>query len=366
MQDADLGAWMALHQTPNLSDKIFSRLIQAVDRPHKIFSLSKESLKLCGVCDKLEMALNKSAETLADQNVERLKQHNIQIIPISSDNYPHLLKQINDPPPLLYARGNINLLDSPQLAIVGSRRASKQALDNAYAFGSLLSAAGFTITSGLALGIDAASHQGALDKKGGTIGVLGTGIDQIYPRRNRVLFEEMYEQGLVISEFPLGMPPLRSCFPKRNRIISGLSLGVLVVEAALRSGSLITARMALEHNREVFAIPASIHHAGGKGCNALIQQGAALVERASDIMEQLSGWLPTSTTQELSSVASRPAIELSPQEHVFIDALGFDPVNIETLEQRLGLDISQLNALITLMEMKGCIEQRGGLYYRVV
>jgi DNA processing protein len=253
--------------------------------------------------------------------------------------YPALLAQISDPPPLLFVAGDPLILEKPQLAMVGSRRASRPGMDTAAAFSRSLAGAGFVITSGLALGIDAAAHQAALDVGGCTVGVLGTGLENFYPQRNRRLAQAMISQGsAVVSEFPLDAAPHASNFPRRNRIISGLSLGVLVVEASVASGSLITARLAAEQGREVYAIPGSIHHPGARGCHQLIRDGAALVETVEHILEALRGW------QRLP-LASEPV----PVTHPLLRL----PLSSEALADASGWGLPKVLAALTELEMEG-------------
>jgi DNA processing protein len=296
-----------------------------------------------------------------NRDVEYLQQHQITLVSLASDDYPELLKQIAAPPPLLYARGNCALLNRPQLAMVGSRKTSQQGLENAYSFARVLAASGMTISSGLAAGIDARCHQGALDAGGDTLAVLGTGIDGIYPAGNRALFAAIGEHGLLLSEFPLGTPPRRQNFPRRNRIISGMSLAVLVVEAALKSGSLITARLALEQNRDVLAIPSSIHDPGGRGSNALIKQGATLVETAADVLVELQGWLPLKSVVAIAPLApNSPGV--NDRERQLLDYMGFDLASIDLLQQRSGWPTSELTALLTTLELKGRVEACAGRF----
>lgn len=280
------------------------------------------------------------------------------------DTYPALLKEIHRPSPVLYVRGNPHTLSLPQVAVVGARRASRAGLDNARDFSADLAASGFVITSGLALGVDAAAHSGALKGGGKTIAVLGTGVDRIYPVRNAVLAEQILaNEGAIVSEMPLGTAPEAGNFPRRNRIISGLSLGTLLVEAAVRSGSLITARLALEQNREVFAIPGSIHNPLARGCHHMIKHGAHLVETSRDIAEQLGGLL--------SGMASQPGLfdddgsevsQLTAEQRQIVSALGGDPRNIEQLARDTGRDAGALMAALIELELLGLLEQQPGGY----
>lgn len=372
MQNESVRACLALHRTPQLSDGMLSRLIAEVDDPRDIFSLSPSIMTYVGVPSSVQNSIlrySSTANTTLNQRVEKdwqiLQQKKIQLIPLSSRAYPELLKQISDPPPLLYTRGNIDIIDKPQVAMVGSRRTSRQGMENAIRFSRELASNGFTITSGLALGIDGQSHTGALEVDGTTIAVLGTGVDLVYPARHKDLAEKIIGSGLLVSEFALETPPRPYNFPRRNRIISGLSLAVLVVEAALQSGSLITARMALEQNRDVLAIPSSIHNLGGKGCNALIRQGAKLVENIDDIIEELGGWLPPDLVSRSPRRVDKKSPDLSDRENQLLDILGFDAASLDWLQQNSQWDTSELLATLTILEIKGVIENHEGLYLRL-
>jgi len=286
----------------------------------------------------------------------------IEIILISSPDYPALLREIDTPPALLFVKGNANIINLPQIALVGSRHHSVSGQQNARAFARHLAANGFIITSGLALGIDGAAHQGAIET-GRTLAVLGTGVDVIYPRRHQMLYADIIAKGgAIVSEFPPGTPARAGNFPQRNRIISGLSLGVLVIEAALKSGSLITARLAMEQGREVFALPGSIHNPNAKGCHQLIRQGATLVETSDDIINELGALLAY-------KAESKPATEtfahLDPSAKTTLDALGFDPTDMDTLIERTQLVSSVLSGLLVQLELAGWVEQSNGLYNRL-
>jgi DNA processing protein len=286
----------------------------------------------------------------------------VSVVAWGSDDYPHLLAQVASAPALLYVRGALAALELPQLAIVGSRNPSAGGRNNAHEFARYLAGGGFAITSGLALGVDACAHRGALDAGGVTVGVLGTGIDRVYPARHRDLAAEILDNGgALVSEFPLGTGSVASNFPRRNRIISGLSLGTLVAEAAVKSGSLITARYALEQEREVFAIPGSIHNPMAKGCHALIKRGAKLVESASDIVEELGGALAFKSQQ---ITPSSPTKTLNAGDQRLLDLMGYDPVSLDTLCQRSGIDAGTLAAQLMDLELDGCITQNGSYFCR--
>ncbi len=275
------------------------------------------------------------------------------LLTLEDDDYPALLREIADPPPVLYGRGRRDLLARPAFAIVGSRSATHQGEANALAFAEALSGAGLTIVSGLALGIDASAHRGGLKGEGSSIAVVGTGLDRIYPARNKALAHELADQGLLLSEFNLGSPSTAGHFPKRNRVISGLCRGVLVAEATPDSGSLITARLALEQGRDVFAIPGSIHSPQSRGCHQLIKQGAKLVETAADILEELA-W------PVMPPVAGASA---APQDSL-LAAMGHEPVSMEALVTITGLTVETLSAKLLALELEGRIAQLPGGRYQ--
>lgn len=286
-----------------------------------------------------------------------------QVIAITDERYPPLLRAIHDPPPLLYVRGDPSLLQETHLAVVGSRRASTVGLRAAQALSAQLVGAGLHICSGLAVGIDGAAHRGALGAGGKSIAVMATGIDRIYPLRHRQLAGELEQAGCLVTEFPPGMPPLRQNFPRRNRIISGLSLGVLVVEAALPSGSLITARTALEQGREVFALPWSMFHEGGKGCLHLIRDGAKMVQTIDDVLEEL-GPLYT-VQQDLFTPTVDVDIDVAPVAMSRLLALvGFELVTLDELVHSSSLPAAQVLAELSTLELAGQVERCAGGYIR--
>lgn len=274
-------------------------------------------------------------------------------------DYPPLLREIPDPPVVLYVQGQRQLLASPQIAIVGSRNPTPLGVQNAEAFAAALVQNGLTITSGLALGVDGAAHRGALEAGGTTLAVAGTGLDRVYPPRHRELAHAIAARGALVSEFPIGTPVRAGNFPVRNRLISGLSLGVLVVEAAQRSGSLITARLAAEQGREVFALPGSIHSPLARGCHALIRQGAKLVETAEHVLEEL-GPLAAVARQ----AASRPSPSLAPLERRLFDCLGYDPLHIDAIIEHSGLTADRVSSILLQLELRGLVLAGPGGYQR--
>jgi DNA processing protein len=281
------------------------------------------------------------------------------IVTLADPEYPQALLEIPDPPTLLYVRGRVELLKRPVLSIVGSRNPTPQGILNAERFASAFADAGLVIGSGLALGIDAAAHRGALAASGDTIAFIGTGIDRIYPARNRQLALEIGARGAIISEFPLGTPVTAANFPRRNRLISGIARGVLIVEAAIESGSLITARLAGEQGREVFAIPGSIHSPQSRGCHKLIKQGAKLVETAQDVLEELR-WSAVPAVP----VATEGSGDERPDE--LLAMIGFDPCGLDELAARSGLPAEALAVTLLHLELDGRIASLpGGLYQRL-
>ena len=290
------------------------------------------------------------------------------VITLGDLAYPQSLLETADPPLLLYVQGRTELLQTGSIAVVGSRNPTPQGVENARTFAHSLSLAGWTVVSGLALGIDAAAHEGGLDGGSGTVAVVGTGLDSIYPRRNLKLAHRIAEQGLMVSEYALGTPPLAQNFPVRNRIIAGLAKGTLVVEAALKSGSLITARMAIESGRDVYAIPGSIHSPQARGCHALIKQGAKLVDCAQDILEEVN---PSGLAAGVGHAAgaadtdpAEPGAVATRAEDPLLAVMGFDPITLDGLVARTGMATSTLNARLLELELDGCVARLPGQLFQ--
>ena len=349
---AELEARLRLHGLPQLGPRRFQRLLEAFASASAALSAPAaawRSLGLPACC--AEARRSPEVREQAAAALAWLEQPQHQLLMWDAPTYPALLAELEDAPPLLFVAGAADILESPQLAIVGSRHASRPGLDTAQAFARSLAQAGFVITSGLALGIDGAAHQGALDVAGKTVAVLGTGLRRIYPARHQRLAASIIEQGgALVSELPLDCPPQAGNFPRRNRIISGLSLGVLVVEASPSSGSLITARLAAEQGREVYAIPGSIHHPGARGCHQLIRDGATLVESVEDILQALRGW-------QLQTVATptQPATR-----HPLLDLLHAAPQSGEALALASGWALPAVLVALTELELEGLVANQGG------
>ncbi len=362
LADDELDAWLHLLHSPGVGRESARRLLARFGSPQAAIAAPIAEL---GFCVDAPTALTLGtppdghAQRLSTTLAWRAAASGRRVMVLGDDDYPTALLHSADPPLLLYLQGDARLLSTPCLAIVGSRQPSAQGRDNAHRFSRSLAAQGWTIVSGLAAGIDGAAHEGALAAGGRTIAVVGTGVDRIYPARHRDLTHRIAERGLIVSEMPLGAPPLSAHFPQRNRIIAGLARGTLVVEAALRSGSLITARLAAEAGREVMAIPGSILSPQAAGCHALIRQGAALVESAEQVAEEL-GPLAPGATLATSTAAPPPA----PDDPV-LRALGHDPLSLDALIDRCGWSAPALSAHLLGLELEGLVARLpGGLYQR--
>jgi DNA processing protein len=367
IDDVSLKAWLALSLTRGLGGENARRLLKEFGSPEAVFAASISSLKSVVKADIAAEISNGIAGDAVAPALAWLEDANNHIVTLADSDYPQALLNIPDPPLLLYVKGRLDLLNRPALAVVGSRSATPQGISNAEAFSKSLSDAGLSIISGLAHGIDAAAHRGGLRGQGSSVAVIGTGLDKVYPAANRDLAHALAQHGAIISEFPLGTPPLAANFPRRNRLISGMSLGCLVVEASLQSGSLITARLALEQGRDVFAIPGSIHAPQSKGCHALLKQGAKLVEAAQDILEELRGLLASpAPAANLAGARSEGPNSEGQDAAMLLEHLGFDPVDVGTLSVRCGLTVSQLSAMLLSLELNGriCVLP-GGLYQRI-
>ncbi|GAB2902898.1 DNA-processing protein DprA [Paralcaligenes sp. KSB-10] len=356
----EFSAWMRLSLEPGLGLAQARHLLLEAGLPQNIYAMSTGSLARLvppELAQRLAAEPTPEIQETIARTLEWLSGPNHHIVTLADPAYPKALLDIHDPPLMLYVNGNVNLLASPVISMVGARNASAGGIDNALAFARYLAEQGWCIASGLALGIDAAAHKGALRagaQGGGTMAILGTGIDIVYPSRNLDLAHQIAEQGVLVSEFPLGTRALPYQFPKRNRIVAGVARGVLVVEAARQSGSLITAKLASEMGREVFAIPGSIHSPLSRGCHALIRQGAKLVESAADIRDELGLPRPDST-------AAAPALPPKPDRNrhasrnansrMMLDAMGYDPIDLDTLQQRTHLDLATLNTHLLELEL---------------
>ena len=374
MEHAELQAWLRLTLSPGVGNDTARKLLAAFGSAQAVFEQSEAALRQLGN-DRLVRAILDEPFRLAE--LLQATTHWLEggddrtVAPIGSAHYPAALLDIEDPPLVLYMMGalvnyaqaapeNIATNLAVNLAIVGSRNPTPQGETNARQFAKAFAERGLCIVSGMALGVDGAAHDGALLGGGTTIAIVGTGLDRVYPKKHLALAHRIASNGLIISEFPIGTPPLNANFPKRNRIISGLSVGTLVVEAALKSGSLITARLASEQGKDVFAIPGSIHSPQSRGCHYLIKQGAKLVENAQDVMEELK--LPFSSSV---FTPDGDGIEPSKGDSSFLSALGFDLVSLDALQARTGLPTPELQAKLLELELDGFVRRLpGGLFQR--
>ena len=349
-------AYLRIAELKTLLD-LFGTVDDIVDQPRSRLLESGLSVEKCD-------ALATPDEKVINAALDWLDEDTHHLVAWGQDTYPEMLTQIPGPPLVLYVNGNIDALHMPAIAIIGSRNPTQGGRRNAHGFSKHLASRGFAIVSGLAQGIDTAAHEGALDAGGKTIAFLGTGIDRVYPATNRRLAHAIAEGGALVSEYPLAAPPERWHFPERNRLISGLSLGTLVVEAARRSGSLITARLAAEQGREVFALPGSIHNALARGCHELIRQGAKLVETAGDILGELQ---PLAGHMQETAVESDTKASLAPGNDddysELRKVLSHDPTSIDELEERSGLTIDQLSSMLLILELHGEVESLSGGRY---
>jgi len=361
--DAGLASWLRLTLAPGLGPATIRALLKRYGLPEQILSAPRRELASAIPASALEALGSPSLDAAVEHALAWSKGPGCAIVTLGDAAYPGRLLEIPDPPSLLYIRGNPDVLSQPSLAIVGSRNATAQGARNAERFARTFSDAGMTIVSGLALGIDGAAHRGALEGRGSTAAVLGTGVDIVYPARHVDLAEAIAARGALVSEFPLAAQPAAGHFPRRNRLISGLTLGCLVVEAALESGSLITARAALEQGREVFAIPGSIHSPLSKGCHALIKAGAKLVESAEDVLSELSALLPRSGRAPADASVAGPD---APQDPLLLKLMGNDPVDVEALRARTGWPAERITAELLQLELAGRVETlAGGLFQRL-
>ena len=357
--------WLTLALCPELGNAKALGLISAFGDAAAVIGAGSGDLREAGVSEAAAAFLRNPDDTLLRPALDWLAGPDRCLLHPGDANYPHLLIQSGEAPLCLYVEGDAEALSMPQLAIVGSRKATPGGRETARAFAAYLADASLTITSGLAEGIDAEAHAGALDGPGRTIAVLGTGPDEIYPRSNQGLAARIRQQGALVTEFPPGTPPRRDQFPRRNRIISGLSIGVLVVEAGLRSGSLITARYAGNYGREIFAIPGSIHNPLSKGCHQLIKQGAKLVESAGDIVSEIGalagalGELPDHV-----AVQTESPVDSDPDYARLLDSMGFDPVSADRLGERSGLTAEQLSSMLLILELEGRVKSMPGGYFQ--
>ena len=359
--------WLTLIYLKSVSLARKRELIKLFGTPSAIFNAGEQTLRRTGIISAAETAGildrdGKNSASVIEGDLATLESLQCHYIGFNDPRFPALLNEIPNQPLGLFVKGQVELLQNPQLAMVGSRNASPSGKRTAFSFAAELASMGLTITSGLASGIDSHAHQGCLSRNGHTVAVIGSGIDRIYPQSNRNLYREVAEKGVIVTEFPPGAPPLPRNFPLRNRIISGLSLGTLVVEAGIRSGSLITARLAAEQGREVFAIPGSIHMVTSRGCHFLIRQGAKLVESITDIVEELQHFdnLPSGVRNQ-TGLPTKTTGDKNP----LYNLIDYAPISMERIIEQSGLTAEQVSSILTDMELQGLIVETNGSYQRL-
>lgn len=363
-ETVDHFSWIALRAVDGVGPVLFRRLLERFETPTAVLSASAQALgAVRGVTPQVAASIAATdCRRFAEAECRRIEQADVRLLTFLDADYPRRLFEIGDPPPLLYLRGIIPAWD-PSVAVVGARRATREGIKNAQRLSSELSAAGVTVVSGLARGIDTAAHRGALVDGGKTVAVLGCGLDVDYPPENRQLAEQISRSGCIISEFPLGTQPLAEHFPRRNRIISGLSRGVLVVEAVEKSGSLITARYALDQGREVMAVPGPISSPACRGSNRLIKEGAQLVDCVSDILEACRISLQPLGMPLFEQKTVRPCHDLTPREAAVYELIAQGPRHLDEITQALELTAGEVSAMVLGLELKGLLQQLPGSYY---
>lgn len=372
MAGKSLRAWLYLHHTPELGPGQLLHLLKRFGQPEAVLAAGPAALQASGLAAELAESLAGAMRPGSVQQqrckedlcwLDSSDQHHI--LCLYDPDYPPLLQQISNPPAVLYLRGRRDALCLPAIAMVGSRKATRHGRDQAFGMAANFSRCGLAVVSGLALGIDSEAHKGSVSAHGHTVAVLGNGLKSIYPKSNARLADSICEQGLLISEFPLSAGPRDYHFPRRNRIIAGLSLGVLVVEATLRSGSLITARLAAEQNREVFALPGSVRNPQSRGCHQLIREGAALVESANDVLDLLNSCLQhfvSDLFRQDRDAITGPSLLLPPAEQAVLDCIDAEPVSFDVVQRRSAVKAGELSRLLLQLEIKGRIESSAGGY----
>jgi len=360
----DITDWLALYYAPGVGVTTFHALLARFGTAGAVRTAPADALRGCGLGTETVRALRDPDRQQLSRDLDWQSRPGNHILTCNGAQYPALLRQVPDPPPILYVHGDAGLLNAAQLAVVGSRNPTPSGSRTAQEFARHLAAAGLVITSGLALGIDSAAHRGATEAGLPTIAITGTGLDRVYPASNRDLAREVARHGALVSEFPVGTPPLAENFPRRNRVISGLCLGTLVVEAALRSGSLISARLAAEQGREVFAIPGSIHNPLARGCHQLIRQGAKLVETAQDIIDELGPLAAANLQADAHAQAdNRDSWQPDVEYLQLLEYMGFDNVSFDRLVECCGLTPAAVSSMLLQLELSGHIASSPGGHY---
>jgi DNA processing protein len=364
---SEVSAWLALWRVKGVGAKTYVALLDVFGSPSAVFSAPIVELKKAGLSANVAELIKRFDHDEIEPDLKWLENEGCHLMCWHDADYPVLLKEIPDPPPVLFIRGDRSLLGSLQIAMVGTRNPSPMALKTTQAFAKSFAKFGLTVTSGLALGVDQAAHKGALAATGATIAVAATGLDRVYPAQHKSLAEEIIKTGALVSEFPIGTQAKPGYFPRRNRIISGLSLGVLVVEAAIKSGTLVTARHAMEQGREVFAIPGSIHNPLSKGCHHLIRQGAKLIETADDVLEDLGNLSLVAIGAAVGEEADEAlnSLSLEGDYAVLLEKIAFDPTSVDDLIAQTDFTAEEISSMLLVLELEGLVSSApGGLFYR--
>ena len=361
-----LAPWLALHRINGLGPIGYQKLLQKFGSPQDVFDGDQETLKQCGMREPVIKHIKQPDWKQVEADMLWLDKSGCHLVTYYDSRYPALLKEIADPPMVLFVKGNIEALHTVQLGMIGTRNPDNGGKKTAIEFARGLAQSKISVTSGLALGIDSYSHQGALEGGGPTIAVTGSGLDMVYPARHRQLAEKISDNGALVSEFPPGTEPIPANFPRRNRIISGLSVGIMVIQAALRSGSLITAQHAAEQGREIFAVPGSIHNPLAKGCHALIKQGAKLVESIQDILEELKPLATVVLEKNISQESRTDQIDIGEDYKKLLQSMAYDPVSIDQLIEITGLTADTVSSMLLVLEVRGLVaSQPGGIYMQI-
>ena len=369
----EIEAWLTVSQAPRIGVIKFYNLINQIGEPEDIIKAGKDELRKAGLDEKTIRFLRNPPPDKIKPNLHWMAKPNHIIRTFNCQQYPEGIKELKDPPPLLYIKGNEDLLKEPQIAVVGSRQPTSGGQANAKGFARDLAKAGLLINSGMALGIDTIAHEAALVSGSTTVAVIATGPDKIYPAKNKHLAERIAEQGVLVSEFPIGTTLVRANFPRRNRLISGLSLGVVVIEASMQSGALITARLAAEQGKDVFAVPGSIHNPKAQGCHHLIQQGAKLVQKTGEILIELQPQLEQHLQEKEQSKISKDDHDkprhsqenLSDTNKDILEAMGYDPVDVDTLAMRCRLSVQTVSVALLTLELENYVGEDNGIYTRI-
>lgn len=363
-------AWLALQHAPGLGARRIRRLLDRFGDAQAVCDAPASTLADAGVNGETAAFLRApdSAELQADLAWLAVAGHHL--VTCQSEAYPERLGQVEDAPPMLFALGDVRLLNDPQIAVVGARRPTPGGLENARVFAATLARAGLLVSSGLAKGVDTCAHEAALEVGAPTLAVVGTGLDLVYPAENQELAQRIARHGVLVSEFSCGARARPSHFPRRNRILSALSLGVLVIEAGARSGALITARLACEQGREVFATPGAIRNPLAYGCHRLIQQGAKLAQAPADVLEELGGAVRAAPSRRAAPAlavapAATAAMRLSEEQRRLLDAMGYDSITVDELVERCALSVAEVSSMLLMLELEGCVASGDGAYTRV-